>query len=137
MTTDVLVQIVFDGAMTGEFDLETTKKRFAKLFKVQPARLEKLFSGVPQIIKRNITEPAAMELAFKIAEAGCECAIEQMPDENDLSLQSGFVERRRIRNRRTKYRRGPRAGAIVPDRRFNNGRRKFDPAAGEDIYKIK
>lgn len=136
MADEPLVQIVFDGSTTGEFDDAMTKRRFAKLFKVDPTRVEKLFSGKPQIIKKNITESTAMEMAFKIAEVGCECSIEPMPDENDISLQPGFVERRKIRNRRIKFRRGPRPGAIVPDRRFNNGRRKHDPPAGVDIYQM-
>jgi hypothetical protein len=131
---DVQLQIIFDGSLTGEFDLATTKHRFANMFNLPAGRIDNLFTGNPQIIKLNLSESAAMKLAFKIAEIGCECVIEPMPDENDLSLQPGFVERRKISNRRQQFRRGPRAGAIIPDRRSNNGRRKTDPEAGVDIY---
>lgn len=136
MSEEPLVKITFDGSMTGEFDEATTKKRFQALFRLQKNQVERLFSGKSYTIKKNLTEPAAMDMAIKIANAGCECVIEPMPDENDLSLQEGFVERRRIGNRRLKFRRGPRAGAIVPDRRTNNGRRKTDPHADEDIYAL-
>ena len=136
MSTEQLVKIVFDGTLTGEYDEVTTKKRFQALFRLQKSQIDRLFSGNTYTIKSNLTEDAAMDYAFKIADAGCECAIEPMPDDNDLSLQPGFVERRRIGNRRVKFRRGPRAGAIVPDRRSNNGRRKTDPGPDEDIYSL-
>ncbi len=132
--SEPLVKIVFDGTLTGEYDEVTTKKRFQALFRLQKNQITKLFSGRSYTIKSNLTEPAAMDLAFKIAEVGCECSIEPMPDENDISLQPGFIERRRLGNRRVKFRRGPRAGAIVPDRRENNGRRKTDPNPDENIY---
>jgi hypothetical protein len=134
MANEPLVKIIFDGTMTGEYDEATTKRRFQALFRLQKDHIQRLFSGKTYTIKKNLTESAAMDIAIKIAEAGCECAIEPMPDENDLSLQPGFVERRRLGNRRIKFRRGPRAGAIVPDRRSNNGRRKTDPHADADIY---
>ena len=134
MSEEQLVKIIFDGTLTGEFDENTTKQRFQALFRLKENQITRLFNGKSHTIKSNLTEPAAMEMAFRIAEIGCECAIEPMPDENDISLQPGFVERRRMGNRRVKFRRGPRAGAIVPDRRNNNGRRKTDPNPDENIY---
>lgn len=134
MSDEPLVKIVFDGTMTGEFDEATTKKRFRALFRLQNQQVEQLFSGKTYTIKKNLSEADAMQIAIRIADAGCECYIETMPDANDLSYEPGFVERRRIGNRRLKFRRGPRAGAIVPDRRRDNGRRKVDPSPREDIY---
>ena len=91
--TEPLVKIVFDGTLTGEYDEETTKKRFQALFRLQKSQITKLFSGKSYTIKSNLTEAAAMDLAFKIADVGCECSIEPMPDENDISQQPGFVGR--------------------------------------------
>ena len=127
MSDEVLVRVTFEGNTTNEYDLETTKRRFQKLFRLQKPQIERLFSGKSYTLKNNLTEAAAMDLAFKIADAGCECSIEPMPNENDISLRAGFVEQRRIGNRRVKFRRPPRPGAIVPDRRNNNGRRVIDP----------
>ena len=125
MTEGPLYQITFAGALTGEFDLATTKQQFQKLFKVSPKQLERLFFGNEVIIKSNITESTAMSFAIKITEAGCECSIEPMPDADDPTLDPDFVDRRTGGERRGRFRRGPRAGAIVPDRRLT-ARRKTD-----------
>ncbi|MBD3647259.1 MAG: hypothetical protein HUJ31_07355 [Pseudomonadales bacterium] len=121
MSDELRYRIIFDGTLTGEFDLDTTKKRFAKLFKLDTKRTEALFSGKEQVIKDNITEDTAMKFAIRIAEAGCECYIESVaPDDPDIP-ESG--ERRRS-ERRLRWRRGPRPGAIVPDRRLDIRRKK-------------
>lgn len=127
MSDELLVRVTFEGNATGEYDLETTKRRFQKLFRLQKPQIERLFSGKSYTLKNNLNEAAAMDLAIKIADAGCECCIEPMPNENDISQRAGFVEQRRIGNRRVKFRRPPRPGAIIPDRRHSNGRRGIDP----------
>ena len=128
MDDEALFQITFSGTTTGEFDLSTTKQQFMKLFKLSPEKLDRLFLGNEVTIKSNITESTAMSFAIKIAEAGCECSIVPMPDADDLTSDPNFVNRRSGGERRLRFRRGPRAGAIVPDRRLN-ARRKTDTLA--------
>ncbi len=122
MSEEPRYRILFDGTITGEFDLETTKKRFARLFRLDARRTEAIFSGKEYVIKNNITEDTAMKFAIRIAEAGCECSIEALvpPDPNIPATG----ERRRS-ERRLRWRRGPRPGAIVPDRRLTI-RRQID-----------
>lgn len=120
-------RVVFSGVLTGEYDLDTTKQHFAKLFHLEVAKVDKLFTGKEFILKEDLEEDRAMTYAMKIAEAGCECYIETIPDKDDITQQAGFVERRKADDRRQRFRRGPRPGAIIPDRRQNNGRRKADP----------
>ena len=38
-------RVVFNGVPTGEYDPPTTKARFAKAFKLDAKRTERLFSG--------------------------------------------------------------------------------------------
>ena len=113
--TDKIFQVVFNGAVTGEFDLETTRARFRKAFKLNPAQLEKLFAGHDVVIKKNIDEDTAMQFAMRIADIGCECYIEHMPSPDGKKID----EHRSTDERRTRFRRPPRPGAIVPDRRLN------------------
>ena len=120
-----LYQVIFNGALTGEHDLAESKLRFSRLFKLDSARTERYFSGRDVILKKNISEAEAMDYAIKLVEAGCECFVELMPDPDDPTLQPGFVERRKTVRRR-RFRRPPRAGAIVPDRRELPSRRKQD-----------
>ena len=122
---EVLCQIVFDGSLTGEFELEEAKSRFKKLFKVDDRTIERPFSGKDYVIKANVSEDRAMKLAIRIVETGCECQMEIVPEPDDISQEPGFVERRKG-IRRLRYRRDPRAGVIVPDRRLLTSRRKVD-----------
>ncbi len=126
MTTEVPYRLVFDGTTTGEYDLDTSKKRLQHFFKIPAGKVNQLFTGEEVVVKTNISEQLAMKFAFKIAEAGCECYIEPVPDDNDPTTDPNFVERRKS-DRRLRPRRPPRPGAIIPDRR-NRGRRKTDQA---------
>lgn len=112
-------RVVFNGQTTGDYPLAKTKARFGKAFKLPAAKVEKIFSGAEVTLKKNVTEEQAMAFAVKLAEIGCETYIELIPE------TLGFEERR-LKDRRVKFRRGPRPGAIVPDRRLTPSRRKTD-----------
>lgn len=122
MSDEQKFRILFDGTLTGEFDLATTKQRFAKLFKLDARKTDFIFSGKEHVIKDNVTEDIAMHFAIRIAETGCECSIEAIaPFDPDVPASGD----RRQGERRLRWRRGPRPGAIVPDRRLSI-RRKAD-----------
>ncbi len=115
-----LYRVVFAGNITGDFSLARTKTRFGKVFKLDAARVDRIFKGGEITLKRNLTEDGAMDFAVKLAEVGCETYIEMMPTEGE-----SFEERRKT-IRRIRFRRGPRPGAIVPDRRLKASRRASD-----------
>jgi len=125
MSDETLFRVVFNGNTTGEYDLDTTRQKFQKLFRLDPKKVEQIFRARQVVLKDNITESVAMNYAIRLAEIGCECYIEEVPHPDDISRQPGFVERRKG-ERRVRFRRGPRPGAIVPDRRILVGRRKTD-----------
>ena len=118
--SDELFRVVFDGSLTGDFELSTAKQRFAKLFRLNKRQIEALFSGKEHIIKNNVPETEAMKLMIRVAEAGCECYIQEVPDDAELN----YEEKRKSGERRLRFRRGPRAGAIVSDRRTKIRRTK-------------
>jgi len=125
-----LYRVVFAGVLTGEYNLQTTKKRFARLFRLDARRTDVLFSGKEYVVKNNAPEDIAMALAMKISEAGCECYVQVITDEDDVD----YDEKRVQGERRLRFRRGPRPGAIVPDRRLEI-RRKKDRTYFLDIRK--
>ncbi|MBQ61494.1 MAG: hypothetical protein CMQ19_05390 [Gammaproteobacteria bacterium] len=61
-----------------------------------------------------------MEFMIKVSEAGCECYVQEMPDED----KPDYDEKRKKGERRLRFRRPPRAGAIIPDRHLQIHRRK-------------
>ena len=118
--TEDLYRVVFAGNLTGDFSLDRTKARFGKVFRLSPDRVDKVFNGNEITLKGNMTEDKAMDFAVKLAEIGCETYIESMPTEHQ-----DFEEKRKT-IRRIRFRRGPRPGAIVPDRRLLISRRQAD-----------
>jgi len=76
-----------------------------------------------------MSQSIARHVAVKLAEIGCETYIESVPTTGPMA-DPDFEERRRT-IRRIRYRREPRPGAIVPDRRLLASRRKADMAALE------
>jgi len=118
--SDELFRVVFDGSLTGEFDETATKKRFAKLFKLDVKRTNSLFSGKDFVIKNNISEATALDYMIKLSEIGCECYVQEVEDDDEPD----FDEKRKSGERRMRFRRPPRPGAIVPDRRLLIRRKK-------------
>jgi len=104
---------MFDATITDEYDLETTRQRFQKVFGLDQSQLDKLFSGKDLLIKKDLSESDAMQFAMKIADTGCECVIEQILAEGEENLE----ENREAYDRRIRHRRDARPGAIIPDRR--------------------
>ena len=126
--SQTLFRVVFDGSLTGEFEVAIAKKRFSRLFNLDAKRTEKFFSGKSFVIKNNIPEDEAMIFMIKVSEAGCECYLQEITEEDELD----YDEKRVGEERRIKFRRSPRAGARTLDRRTQI-RRKIDKAEFEDL----
>jgi hypothetical protein len=126
--TDKTYQIKFDATITGEFDLDMTRRRFKKVFDLTQPALEKLFSGKELLIKKDLSEENAMQFATKIADTGCECVIERVEDPSE----DYYEENRASHDRRIRFRRDVRPAAVIPDRR-QNIRRKEDIEHFEEL----
>jgi len=125
-----LFRVVFDGSLTGEFDKATAKKRFSRLFHLDTRKTEMFFSGKDYVIKDNLPETDAMNFMIKVSDAGCECYVQEVPDKD----VPDYDEKRKSGERRRKFRRPPRAGARVPDRRMAI-RRKIDKTHFADLIR--
>jgi hypothetical protein len=119
-----IYRVVFAGNLTGDFPPDVTKARFARAFKLTQKKVDLIFGGKEFTLKSRLSENGAMEFAVKLAEIGCETYIEAIIL-NDPKSDPNFVEHRRT-ILRIRFRRGPRPGAIVPDRRFVTSRRQSD-----------
>jgi hypothetical protein len=119
-----LYRVVFAGNLTGDYTPEQTRLRFGKVFRLSAKKVERIFNGKEITLKSNMTEDKAMDFAVKLAEIGCETYIELVPSD-EAQRDPNFVERRKT-IRRIRFRRGPRPGAIVPDRRVLASRRHAD-----------
>jgi hypothetical protein len=115
-----LFRVVFTGALTGEFDEPEARAKFSKLFRLNEKNAAKVFSGHERVIKNNIAEAEAMNFMIRVLETGWECYVQEVPDANEPD----YEEKRSSGERRIRFRRGPRPGAIIPDRRLVIRRRR-------------
>ncbi|MDO6460108.1 hypothetical protein Q4485_05335 [Granulosicoccaceae sp. 1_MG-2023] len=125
-TTKTLYMVLFIGEVRHGITADTLKHRLATRFNVRRERIERLFDGRPQIIKRDIPEATAQKYCDAVKELGGVSWIEPVPP-----FYGRYVDRRKNpRNRRSaiqanERRTGPR-GRMGQERRARSGRRYHD-----------
>jgi hypothetical protein len=127
MTDSQLFRVTFSGVLTGEYDLAQTQNRFSRLFRIPSEKVKQLFSGKEYTLKNKVSEAVAMKFAIRLAETGCESVIEKI-SEFEYRNKTGQIQERRAAQRRIRFRRAPRKGALIPDRRLLASRRQEDQA---------
>lgn len=73
--TDTRFHIVFSGQLVKGSDLATVKANLGRIFKMDPARVEKLFSGQAVVLKKDADQATAMKFRAVMKQAGAECEL--------------------------------------------------------------
>ncbi len=110
--------LLFSGEITDEFDISIVKSNFKQHFQLFEAQIDEYFSGQEILIKNDLSQLDALELALQIDKLGGVSYL--IPIENESILPDGITadrrteQKRRIKiDRRTGYRTG-----INADRRI-------------------
>ena len=74
--SDSRFKIVFDGALRPGVESTTAKLNLAELFKSDVAAIEKLFTGRPVALKRDLSQPDAQTYLTALHNAGIDARIE-------------------------------------------------------------
>lgn len=74
--SDTRYKIVFDGALQPGVDVTTAKLNLADLFKTDVAAIERLFSGQPVALKRDLSHGDAQTYLNELARTGIDARIE-------------------------------------------------------------
>ena len=77
-------KVLFEGNIQPEHEDESVKERFATLFKADDARINRLFSGKPYAIGKELSEKKARKYEEAILKAGGLCRIVSMDGEKEL-----------------------------------------------------
>jgi hypothetical protein len=123
---DRLYMVLFIGEARHGMTAERLKHNLAVRFRVRRERIERLFDGRPQIIKRDISKALAQTYCDAVKAEGGVSWIEPVP-----AYYGKYVDRRKnTRNRRSRSdenerRSGPRS-RMGADRRCVAGRRYHD-----------
>lgn len=70
------VRLVFAGSVRDGFDRDTVKQRLGQWLKLEPARLDTLFSGRPVVLKRGLPADQAAAWVQRFAALGAELQVE-------------------------------------------------------------
>lgn len=68
--SDIRYSVIFRGDLQPGFTVADVKANFGRLFKAGPEAIEKLFSGRPLAIKKNLNRDQAEQLKAKLAQVG-------------------------------------------------------------------
>lgn len=68
--------LIFHGVIAEGQDAETVRKNIAELFKVSDDKVERLFSGRPVAVKKNVDHVTALKYQSAFKKAGALCSIE-------------------------------------------------------------
>ena len=77
--SEVRYKIVFDGALLPGVEATTAKLNLAELFKTDVAAIERLFSGRPVALKRNLSQADAQTYLQALTKTGIAARIENEP----------------------------------------------------------
>jgi hypothetical protein len=73
---DESYKVIFTGEIAAGYEIDTVKKNFADLFKVDTKRIERLFTGYPVLIKDKVNYEKATNYEQTLKKAGAICRVE-------------------------------------------------------------
>jgi hypothetical protein len=73
----VLYNLVYDGKVQEGLGVARVKQNLTSLFKIDPRKVERLFTGKPMVIKKGVDYDTAMKYQHALRRAGAICAVEQ------------------------------------------------------------
>ena len=84
--------VLYGEILPGE-NLVAVKEKLAKLFNLSEEQVNTLFSGVRQVVKKNIFNDDAMKYKYVIEKAGAVCHVEvEESDTSNLSVKADSNE---------------------------------------------
>lgn len=78
--TETRFNIVFDGTLLPGVELTTAKYNLAELFKTDVAAIERLFTGAPVALKRDLTQADAQKYLDALLGAGLNARLQAQPE---------------------------------------------------------
>lgn len=78
-------KILFEGQIQPDFDESEVRESLSKLFKADETRMNRLFSGKPYALRKDISEKEARKYEQAILKAGGSCRIVSMDGEQELT----------------------------------------------------
>lgn len=81
MAEDARYNIVFRGELVPGADPARVRENLGKLFKMDAARVEKLFAGKAVVLKKQADQATAMKMRAMMKKAGAVCEMQSLSDD--------------------------------------------------------
>lgn len=81
MAEDARYNIVFRGELVPGADPARVRENLGKLFKMDAARVEKLFAGKAVVLKKQADQATAMKMRAMMKKAGAVCEMQSLADD--------------------------------------------------------
>lgn len=82
--SDARYNLVFTGDLVPGSDITAVKQNLAKLFKLDAARVEAMFSGKPVTLKKDADQATAMKFRAVMKQAGAQCRMEPVGEIEEI-----------------------------------------------------
>lgn len=83
--SDARFNLVFNGELVAGASPDAVKQNLAKLFKLDPARVEAMFSGKPVVLKKDADQATAMKFRAVLRQAGAQVRMEPVGAVEEVS----------------------------------------------------
>jgi|SRR5690606_448834 len=83
--SDARFNLVFNGELVAGASPDAVKQNLAKLFKLEPARVEAMFSGKPVVLKKDADQATAMKFRAVLRQAGAQVRMEPVGAVEEVS----------------------------------------------------
>ena len=120
---DQQYEVLYIDKFTDGAKAEFVRNNLRQTFHLNNDHLDRLSTGQPVIIKKQVSFDEAIRYREAVVNAGGVACVQAL-DENGMHHERRQNKRRQVSDRRTHYR----ASSIQPDRRQNCGRRSTDGA---------
>lgn len=84
--------IIFEGKVLPGKDVDSVKKGLMALLKADTKAIDRLFSGNPVVIQKNVDEATAEKFRKAFESAGALCAVEPVQEVKEAAKPAGSVE---------------------------------------------
>lgn len=78
--SELRYSVIFRGDLVAGYTAADVKANMARLFKAEPATIDKLFSGRPLAIKKGLAQPQAEQLQATLAKIGAQSSLKAEGD---------------------------------------------------------
>ncbi len=124
-----LYKLIFEGKIQPGFAENTVRKNLQALFKVENSKMQRLFSGAPVVVRKNLPEDKIRQYEKALIKAGAACRILSVDGQRELPA-TGSEAKKTDNTVSSPVGANPvlSSAAVNPEEKITGKKRAFKPA---------